>query len=151
MLQHLELNFGIAILNKIIMDRINVTNYFKDSLGPFVMEPLPHAIHPNYKPANKLQVIFNDNGLGVYIGKGGIGDSGIGRAVCLSFAKEGATVAFTYVKGHEDKDKDDTLKMLLDAKTSGAQENCKKVIDVLVNNAAEQHLPIAAGGMIVNT
>lgn len=90
------------------------------------------------------------------------GDSGIGRAVCLCFAKEGATVAFTYVKGHEDKDKDDTLKMLLEAKTGGADdplaiaadlgfdENCKQVIDfvireygrldVLVNNAAEQHL-----------
>lgn len=90
------------------------------------------------------------------------GDSGIGRAVCLCFAKEGATVAFTYVKGHEDRDKDDTLKMLLEAKTGGADdplaiaadigfdENCKQVvelvvkeygrIDVLVNNAAEQHL-----------
>jgi NAD(P)-dependent dehydrogenase (short-subunit alcohol dehydrogenase family) len=62
----------------------------------------------------------------------------------------------------EDRDKDDTLKMLLEAKTSDAQEplaiaadigydeNCKQVvelvvkeygrIDVLVNNAAEQHL-----------
>lgn len=89
------------------------------------------------------------------------GDSGIGRAVSLIFAKEGATVAFTYVKGHEDRDKDDTLKMLLEAKTSDAKDplaiaadigyddNCKQVvdlvvkeygrIDVLVNNAAEQH------------
>ncbi|KAK7363718.1 hypothetical protein VNO77_05870 [Canavalia gladiata] len=118
-----------------------------------VMKPLPQAINPDYKPANKLK-----GKVALVTG----GDSGIGRAVCLSFAKEGATVAFTYVKGHEDKDKDDTLKMLLEAKTSdaedplaiaadiGYEEHCKQVvelvvkeygrIDVLVNNAAEQHV-----------
>lgn len=89
------------------------------------------------------------------------GDSGIGRAVCHCFVLEGATVAFTYVKGQEDKDAKDTLDLLKKAKNSdtkdpiaisadlGFDENCKKVvdqvvnafgrIDVLVNNAAEQN------------
>jgi len=87
------------------------------------------------------------------------GDSGIGRSVCYHFALEGATVAFTYVEGIEDRDKDETLQMLLKAKSNDAkepiaiatdvkfEENCKKVvdqvvsefgqIDILVNNAAE--------------
>lgn len=95
------------------------------------------------------------------------GDSGIGRAVCHCFALEGATMAFTYVKGQEDKDARDTLQMLREARKKAASggsdakdpmavsadlgfdENCKKVvdqvvgaygrIDVLVNNAAEQY------------
>ena len=89
------------------------------------------------------------------------GDSGIGRSVCYHFALEGATVAFTYVDGIEDRDKDETLQMLLKAKSNDAkepiaiatdvkfEENCKKVvdqvasefgqIDILVNNAAEQY------------
>lgn len=89
------------------------------------------------------------------------GDSGIGRAVAHCFALEGATVAFTYVKGPEDKDACDTLSMLAKAKHGDAKdplsiptdlgydENCKRVIeevvnnfgriDILVNNAAEQY------------
>lgn len=45
------------------------------------------------------------------------GDSGIGRAVCHCFALEGATLAFTYVSGQEDKDAKDTLEMLRQART----------------------------------
>lgn len=89
------------------------------------------------------------------------GDSGIGRAVCYCYAKEGATIAFTYVKGQEDKDAADTLKMINQSKVKDSQEaiaiptdlgydnNCKSVvdevvarygrIDILVNNAAEQY------------
>nr|GEX11736.1 NADPH-dependent aldehyde reductase 1, chloroplastic-like [Tanacetum cinerariifolium] len=89
------------------------------------------------------------------------GDSGIGRAVCYCFAKEGETIAFTYVKGDEDKDAEDILNIINESKISdssdpiaipvdlGYEKNCKNVIDevvgksgcivVLVNNAAEQH------------
>jgi len=89
------------------------------------------------------------------------GDSGIGRAVSNLFSMEGATVAFTYVKGSEDKDAKETLEMIKRAKTADAKdpiaiptdlgydENCKRVveevvsafgrIDTLVNNAAEQY------------
>jgi len=88
------------------------------------------------------------------------GDSGIGRAVCYNFSLEGATVAFTYVKGPEDKDAADALMLIKEAKSSDAkdpiaiptdlryEENCKEVIDkvinqfgridVLVNNAGVQ-------------
>uniref|UniRef100_A0A0E0DLR2 Uncharacterized protein n=1 Tax=Oryza meridionalis TaxID=40149 RepID=A0A0E0DLR2_9ORYZ len=118
------------------------------------MDPRPEAIIQNYKPANKLK-----DKVAIVTG----GDSGIGRAVCLCFALEGATVAFTYVKGQEEKDAEETLRALRDirARTGakepmaipadlGYDENCRKVvdevagayggaIDILVNNAAEQY------------
>jgi len=88
------------------------------------------------------------------------GDSGIGRAVCYYFSLEGATVAFTYVKGQEDRDAVDALSLIKEVMSSDAkepiaiptdvryEENCKQVvdevinqfgcIDILVNNAAVQ-------------
>ncbi|KAG0461206.1 hypothetical protein HPP92_021503 [Vanilla planifolia] len=118
------------------------------------MDPNPTFLSRDYKPAGKL------------LGKTALvtgGDSGIGRAVCIHFALEGASVAFTYMELGEKRDADDTLHLLRQLKSplakdpiairldAGYESNCRKCveevavhfggrIDVLVNNAAEQHV-----------
>ncbi len=83
------------------------------------------------------------------------GDSGIGRAVALAFAKEGASVAIAYREEHGDavatrKQIEDLGRscLLLPGDVGDAKE-CERFvaatltkydsIDVLVNNAGEQH------------
>src|SRR5690606_14673855 len=84
------------------------------------------------------------------------GDSGIGRAIAVAFAKEGADVAISYLDEHEDAKETKQLvekegrKCLLIDGDIGDEVFCKQVIsqvieefgklDVLVNNAAEQHV-----------
>lgn len=84
------------------------------------------------------------------------GDSGIGRAIAIAFAKEGADVAISYLDEHEDAKETKQLvekegrKCLLIDGDIGNEAFCKEVIsqvieefgklDVLVNNAAEQHV-----------
>jgi NAD(P)-dependent dehydrogenase (short-subunit alcohol dehydrogenase family) len=84
------------------------------------------------------------------------GDSGIGRAVAIAFAKEGAEVVIAYLDEHQDAKQtaDDIRKYgkeaLLIATDISREENCKKIIDktlekfnkidILVNNAAVQYV-----------
>src|SRR5690606_33159154 len=83
------------------------------------------------------------------------GDSGIGRAVAVAMAREGADIAILYLDEH--KDAEETARLVEDEGTSairiagdvGDEEFCRKAIekvldefgqiDILVNNAAEQH------------
>ena len=83
------------------------------------------------------------------------GDSGIGRAVAIAFAKEGARLVISYLNEHEDARA--TKKMVEEAGgvcvavagDIGDPDHCKALvqatleaygnIDVLVNNAGEQH------------
>jgi NAD(P)-dependent dehydrogenase (short-subunit alcohol dehydrogenase family) len=83
------------------------------------------------------------------------GDSGIGRATAVAMAREGADIAIAYLEEH--KDADETVKAIEAegvraikvAGDVGTEEVCRKAvaetvrafgrIDILVNNAAEQH------------
>ena len=82
------------------------------------------------------------------------GDSGIGRAVAIAFAREGANVLISYLD--EDEDAKETARLvneagkkaLLSAGDVADEDHCKKIvkqavtefgqIDILVNNAAFQ-------------
>lgn len=83
------------------------------------------------------------------------GDSGIGRAISLSFAREGAKVVIVYLNEEEDASK--TLELIKQSNSEGiiiagdvGEENfCREVvsktinkfkkIDIIVNNAGEQY------------
>ena len=83
------------------------------------------------------------------------GDSGIGRAVAIAFAKEGADVGVVYLDEHEDARETKRLveekgrRCVLIAGDIGDEAFCKRAVarvvkslgglDILVNNAAEQH------------
>ncbi|XJZ28150.1 SDR family oxidoreductase [Bacillota bacterium Lsc_1132] len=110
------------------------------------MNPRPASVDPNYKGSGKLA-----NKTAIITG----GDSGIGKAAAIYFAKEGADVAIVYLNETSDAEETKQLieaegrKCLLFARDVGSEDNCKEVvkttlrefgkIDILVNNAAEQH------------
>lgn len=110
------------------------------------MNPAPETIRDNYKGSDKLL-----NKVALITG----GDSGIGRAVAVYFAKEGADVAIAYLNEHEDAQKAKQMveqegrRCLTIAGDIGDEAFCQKAVeqavqelghlDILVNNAAEQH------------
>lgn len=111
-----------------------------------LMDPQPIIIRNNYIGSKKL-----DGKVALITG----GDSGIGRAVAVHFAREGAKVAIVYL--NEDADAQETSEMienegqacLLLRGDIKDEHFCKDAVErtiyrfgklnILVNNAAEQH------------
>src|SRR5688572_26582187 len=66
------------------------------------LKPRPNYMAPHYKGSGKLE-----DKVALITG----GDSGIGRAVAVLFAREGADVAFTFLK-EEKRDADETKRAI---------------------------------------
>jgi NAD(P)-dependent dehydrogenase (short-subunit alcohol dehydrogenase family) len=110
------------------------------------MKPRPKAEDEKHRGSGKLQ-----NKVALITG----GDSGIGRAVAIAFATEGADVAVVYLDEHKDAKETQRLvqehgrQCILIAGNVGDEKFCRqavkdtvsefKTLDILVNNAAEQH------------
>jgi NAD(P)-dependent dehydrogenase (short-subunit alcohol dehydrogenase family) len=107
--------------------------------------------------------VFDDHGEESYRGSGKLagkkavitgGDSGIGRAVAVAYAREGADVLLAYLNEHGDAKETQRLveeagrKAVLVAGDIGSSKHCRAIvdkalaelggIDILVNNAAHQ-------------
>ena len=111
------------------------------------MTPRPEYLAESYKGARKLQ-----DKAALITG----GDSGIGRAVAVLFAREGADVAIVYLKAEERDaretaaqiEKEGSRALLISGDVKDAKF-CRKAVektvkefgklDILVNNAAFQH------------
>jgi NAD(P)-dependent dehydrogenase (short-subunit alcohol dehydrogenase family) len=110
------------------------------------MQPRPKAASRPYRGSGKLE------------GKAALitgGDSGIGRAVAVLLAREGADIAILYLNEHKDAQETKRLveqegrRCLMLAGDVGDERWCRDAVegavqelgrlDVLVNNAAEQH------------
>jgi NAD(P)-dependent dehydrogenase (short-subunit alcohol dehydrogenase family) len=110
------------------------------------MKPRPRAEDEKHRGSGKLE-----GKVAIITG----GDSGIGRAVAIAFAKEGADVAIVYLEEQKDANKTRRLveeeggQCLLIPGDVGQEEFCREAVeptvnefgklDIVVNNAAEQH------------
>lgn len=112
----------------------------------YLMKPRPIFDNPNYKGSGKLK-----GKVAIITG----GDSGLGRAAAIAFAKEGADLVIPYYNEHRDAEETKMYiealgrKCLLLSGDISDRTFCKKIvcetmnmfgkIDVLVNNAGVQY------------
>jgi NAD(P)-dependent dehydrogenase (short-subunit alcohol dehydrogenase family) len=110
------------------------------------MRPQPRAEDARYRGTGKLQ-----DKVALITG----GDSGIGRAVAIAFAKEGADIAISYLDEHEDAEKtkqeveEEGRRCITIAGDVSSEAFCRQLVqrtvdelgrlDILVNNAAVQY------------
>lgn len=110
------------------------------------MQPQPRTQETGYRGSGKLQ-----GKVALVTGA----DSGIGHAVAVAFAKEGADVAIVYLNSHEDAQKvkqeveQQGRRAVTIAGDVGDERFCQQAVqqtvdtlgqlDILVNNAGEQH------------
>jgi NAD(P)-dependent dehydrogenase (short-subunit alcohol dehydrogenase family) len=120
--------------------------------------------HQDHQPGDESEMIPRPDFMPRHAGSGRLrgktalitgGDSGIGRAVSVLFAREGAKVAIVYLEEDDDAEETEALvrqegtDCLLIKGDIGSSKFCADAVartlkefnrlDVLVNNAAEQH------------
>lgn len=139
----------------------------KNEKNPAKLHPTPPFNEKKQTPPGSEQQMNEvpDHGEQTYIGNHLFdgktilitgGDSGIGKAIAIAFAREGADVVISYLSSVEDKDAKDTKKWIEKAGQKcllvkgdiTSSKHCKKIIDktvakfnkidVLINNAAYQ-------------
>lgn len=110
------------------------------------MRPQPESRAENYDASGKLK-----GDVAIITG----GDSGIGRAVAIAFAKEGADVMIAYLEEHSDAKETRRLveatgrRCALLSGDVGSEAHCRRIVeatlarfgrlDIVVNNAAEHY------------
>lgn len=111
-----------------------------------LMEPTPQTFSPHYRGSGKLE-----GRVALITG----GDSGIGQAVAILFAREGANVAISYLDEQDDAEhtrraiEEEGRRCLLLSGDLKDEDWCRQIVDdtvtefgrldVLVNNAAVQY------------
>jgi NAD(P)-dependent dehydrogenase (short-subunit alcohol dehydrogenase family) len=151
-------------LLKIIKRKAMSDQLFKNPHDKYPVPPFPKQEQDAPGTEDEMQPIA-DHGEKSYKGSGKLegkkavitgGDSGIGRAVAIAFAREGADVLISYLDDVEDKDAEDTAdyvekagkKAVLFKGDIRKEAHCREIvekavkefgrIDILVNNAAFQ-------------